>query len=113
MGSRAARGSETAGPGPGYLTVHDYIEQVHTWLMSIRGDILRAITISKALLDQVAQFEGHEEDKVLEKWEREEKLFFVGDLGFLTSPMVIMDEMEWMDTFGPYPTNLKYMGYML
>ncbi|KAK4206078.1 hypothetical protein QBC37DRAFT_329393 [Rhypophila decipiens] len=59
--------------GPAYLTLHDYVEQVHPWLMGLRRDILRAKAIEKMVL---CEWEGPE-DELLDRWGRDERVLFV------------------------------------
>lgn len=42
---------EAKGEG-GFLTVHDYVEQLHGWLMGLREEILEATAIARAILSE-------------------------------------------------------------
>ncbi|KAM7216093.1 hypothetical protein V8F06_008566 [Rhypophila decipiens] len=59
--------------GPEYLTLLDYVEQVHPWLMGLRRDILRAKAIEKMVL---CEWEGPE-DELLDRWGRDERVLCV------------------------------------
>ncbi|KAK4124052.1 hypothetical protein N657DRAFT_619423 [Parathielavia appendiculata] len=84
------------GAGPdGFLTVHDFLEQVHPWLMGLKGEILEARAVAFALL------EG--EDDVPS---REELLARDGHMKFFVfgaKDLVIWDEEEWTERMTKRP----------
>lgn len=78
-----------AGTGPGYLTVHDFVEQIHPWLMSLKEDILEARAVMKGLL-----CEGPEEFTRDEILERDKSLELLAD-GVVIPYLHIRDGKEW------------------
>ncbi|KAM7190890.1 hypothetical protein V8F33_009201 [Rhypophila sp. PSN 637] len=76
--------------GPGFLTTHDYVEQIHPWLMSMRDDIWEADAVKKALLG-----EGPEEftrEEILEK--RKDETLIIG--GKDPKYLDVLDDEDWL-----------------
>lgn len=79
------------GAGPdGFLTVHDYLEQVHPWLMSLKGQILEARAVEAVLFHEADDVPSREE---LLARDGDMKLFVGG--GSHPKDLVIVNEQEW------------------
>lgn len=78
------------GAGPdGFLTVHDYLEQVHPWLMGLKGEILEARAVEAVLFEEADDVPSREE---LLARDGDMKLF-VG--GAPPKYLVILNEEKW------------------
>lgn len=91
----------TKGKGPDrFLTVHDYLEQVHPWLMGLKGEILEAKAVEAVLFENADNVPSREE---LLARDGDMKLF-VGGAG--PKYIDILNKEEWIKerTRPPYNT---------
>jgi len=58
----------------------------------VRGDILRAKAVVKGLFGEWEE----PEEELLEKWARDEELFFI-DVAAAPTDIGILDEVEWVE----------------
>jgi hypothetical protein len=80
----------TARGAGGFLTVHDYVEQVHPWLMSLKGDIIEAKAVANALL------EGEEEVPQREELLARDGHFKLFVAGAHPKYLVMNNETQWV-----------------
>lgn len=77
--------------GLGFITVHDFLGQVHPWLMEIKADILEAKAVATALLQSRDEVPSREEILATDGGMK----LFVG--GASPRDLSILDEAQWAD----------------